>query len=144
MDFGKILDEWEKEKKKKKHKVLDDYLDKYLPDSASINEKELHQNNEIPGEKRTIRLKMKPQRTLDLHGMRIKEACKAVDQFLSGCKKDGITKVLIIHGKGKHSRERYVLAKRIKEYIQKNPLTGECGTAEKGLGGSGALWVLIR
>ena len=144
MDFDKILEAWEKEKRKKKQKNMDDYLDKYLPDTTSIEEKELNQNNEIPGEKRTKRLKMKSQRTLDLHGMRVKDACKAVDRFLSECKKDGIKKVLIIHGKGKHSRERYILAKRIKEHIQKNPITGECGIAEKGSGGSGALWVLIR
>ncbi|MBN2534571.1 MAG: Smr/MutS family protein [Spirochaetales bacterium] len=144
MDFHKILDEWEKNKNKNNQIHMDNYLDKYLPDNASIQEKELQQKDKFPGEERAKRLRMKPQKTLDLHGMMVKDACKAVDRFLFECKKAGIKKVLIIHGKGRHSRQLYTLAKKIREYIQTNPLTGECGIAEKEFGGSGALWVFIR
>ncbi|MBN2440363.1 MAG: Smr/MutS family protein [Spirochaetales bacterium] len=143
MDFGEILDNWENRKTDKKQKMAD-YLDKYLPDESSKQEKERNQKNENPGKARAQRLKTPPQRTLDLHGMRIKEAIQAVDKFLSTCKKDGIKKVLIIHGKGNHSREPFILARKIKEHIQKSPLTGEWGIPDKHSGGSGAIWVLIR
>jgi DNA-nicking Smr family endonuclease len=144
MDFGKILDDWEKGEKKRRQKEMEAYLEHYLPDPHTIKEKELQHKNESPGAKRARLRQMKPQRTLDLHGMQSKSAFKVVDRFLVQCKKDGIKKVLIIHGKGNHSKEPYVLARKIKEYIQHHPLAGECGTAEKNMGGSGALWVLIR
>ena len=144
MNFNKILDDWEKEKKKKNKKIMDKYLDKYLPDTISMQQKKMDQKTDVKGKARAQRLKIKPQRILDLHGMRIEEAFKAVDRFLIECKKDGIKKVLIIHGKGRHSKEPFILAKKIKEYIQKNPLTGEYGIPQKKFGGRGALWILIR
>jgi DNA-nicking Smr family endonuclease len=145
MDFGKILDQWEnKEKQKEKHHPLEKHLDNYLPDQKTVKEKESSVQRRNPGLKRSLRLKKKPQKTIDLHRMTLKEAIEALDRFFRECKKEGIEKVLIIHGKGKHSNKPFVLAKKIKEYIQNHPLAGEYGPADKEMGGSGAIWVMIR
>jgi DNA-nicking Smr family endonuclease len=143
MDFGDILNQWENRKKPETNR-LKNYIDRYLPDTKNKKEKDLYCQEELPGEAQARRRNLPPQRTLDLHGMRLKEALQAVELFLKQCKKDGIRKVLIIHGKGKHSTEPAILGKKIKEYIQKSPYTGEYGIPAKKDGGSGALWVFIR
>jgi DNA-nicking Smr family endonuclease len=87
---------------------------------------------------------MKPKRSLDLHGHSVNEALHLLDIFIKECKRDGIQKILVIHGKGMHSKLKPVLGKRIRDYLEQCPFTGELGIAPKNMGGYGALWVIIR
>ena len=147
MDFGDILDQWENEKKEGRKKngnhVMDSLLEKYIPEKDTIVRKEITEDIH-PGEKRNKLLRMKVERTIDLHGHTVAEAIERLNSFMEQCRKDGVRKVLIIHGKGNHSRKAPILAKKVLHFIQKSPLAGEYGTASKELGGKGALWVIIR
>jgi len=144
MNFEDILKEWENQKKQdKEKKTISNYINEYLPDESTILEKE-EEKKVNPAEERNARLKMKPQKELDLHGLCVKEAIRRTGIFIKECRQLGIKKILIIHGKGKHSRNPPILRKKIEEYIQKHPLTGEYGYAHKNMGGSGAMWVILR
>ncbi len=154
MDFGEILEEWEKYKKKEKKKQksrvreeLTEWLEKHSSDiDRYAREKDSGSGNDrIEAARRREELrKMKPERTLDLHGFRVKEAEIALDTFIEGCKRSGIKKVLIIHGKGKHSKEEPRLRKAVIRFLEKNPYAGEFGVASREYGGKGALWLIIK
>ncbi len=149
MDFGKILDDWELENRKNggkenKNDAMRDLVERFGPNERDIREKE---KNEIPDalkERRRELLRMKPGRTIDLHGLSVDEAIRSVDAFLKKCKADGVKKVLIIHGKGLHSDSDPILGKMIVRYIQKCRFAGEYGVAPRELGGRGATWLILR
>ena len=48
-------------------------------------------------------LNMKPEAYLDLHGLHQDEARERLDGFITDCKRRGLRKVMIIHGKGIHT-----------------------------------------
>ena len=48
---------------------------------------------------------MQPEASLDLHGLTRDEAWERLDMFITECKRRGLRKVLLIHGKGNHSQE---------------------------------------
>jgi DNA-nicking Smr family endonuclease len=152
MDFEKILSEWESQKnakgkrKKNENERMSQFLDTYGPGERDVHAKDLgdegEKNEKIA--KRKALLLMKPERSLDLHGLRADEAIERVNAFLKECKEAGLRKVLIIHGKGLHSTEPPVLAKRIIAHVQKCREAGEYGVAPREWGGRGALWVVLR
>jgi DNA-nicking Smr family endonuclease len=150
MDFGNILDNWEHEKRKKirvdKKNAMNELVDRFSPRDRDIREKEKTENEclEVARAKRKELLGMKPERTIDLHGLRADEAIKRVDAFLRKCRSEKVKKVLIIHGKGLHSDAIPVLGKKIVQYVQQCRIAGEYGVAPKEWGGRGALWVIIR
>ncbi len=144
-DFGEILRQWELEKKKQKkniHRDLEEWLDRHPPDEK---DKTAYEDDRKKLISERIRLRnMEPQRTIDLHGMKACRAEERLAAFLLQCKRDGVRKVLIIHGKGHHSRGEPVLSKTVRRFLEKNPLAGEMGYADREHGGKGALWVIIR
>lgn len=150
MDFGKILDEWESEKPRgkgpRKRNPMHDYVDQYSPNEAVRRSKAADDEleRERAGEERRRLLQMAPERTLDLHRLTAAEALVRVDEFVRASHRDRLKKILIVHGKGKHSRTDPVLGKRVVEFVRHCPLAGEYGSAPKELGGSGALWVILR
>ncbi len=87
---------------------------------------------------------MDPEDQLDLHGFTTEEARTMLGQFIRSCAARGLKKVLIIHGKGVHSESRGILQHEVRKYIEKDPLCGEFGYADKNRGGKGALWVVLR
>jgi DNA-nicking Smr family endonuclease len=87
---------------------------------------------------------MKSQDVLDLHGMTAEEASAAIDAFLQSSSLRGLSKVLVIHGKGLHSDGAPVLKKAARRAIESSRLAGRFGEAAKDEGGSGAMWVMIR
>jgi len=105
-------------------------------------------DREEEAEKETVsrkRLKsMKPEASLDLHGLTGEEALASLRGFLAESRKKGHRKVLVIHGKGLHSQGKAVLPVLVRELLEKNPNAGEFGRAVAGEGGSGAVWVMIR
>lgn len=141
MDFGDILKEWEKRGTSakqaawiRKHKTMDNKIP-----SGDIP---LQKQEKI--QLRNYLRSLKPQAELDLHGLTRREVLEKVDDFLKSSKTAGYKKVLIIHGKGNHSPSGPKLSGIVKEYLQNSPLAGEIGTPARELGGSGALWVILK
>lgn len=87
---------------------------------------------------------MPPQASIDLHGMNAREAEEALRRFFEDSSRQGLEKVLVIHGKGNHSKGEPVLKRIARKAIETSPWAGRSGEAERAQGGSGALWVAIR
>lgn len=123
------------------------HLDAYAPSEDVIKQKEEDERSH-PGLKANAGKKsakdISPQRILDLHGMVSDTAHKTTMNFLKQASKDGLKKVLIIHGKGNHSQEEPVLKRVVKTCIDISPHAGLSGTPGRALGGSGATWVMIK
>jgi len=81
---------------------------------------------------------------LDLHGMTALAAEEALDSFFIDAERRKLRKVLIIHGKGIHSRSGPVLADIVRRWLERYPAAGRSGSANNEDGGSGATWVLIK
>ena len=134
MDFGDILNEWDKIKRERDAGGGED-KDSRLPplDAADRGD-----------ESRRVAA-LRPQAVLDLHGMTADEAEAAIARFLESSARGGLEKVLVIHGKGLHSEGWLsVLKKTARKALEAHRLAGRFGEAAKADGGSGALWVMIR
>jgi len=91
--------------------------------------------------------------TLDLHGMTMDKAYKAVQDFVISSYKKGRRAIIIITGKGlSHENEdifeaKGVLKQSVPQWLHAEPLTAMILTyihpSEK-LGGQGALYILLR
>lgn len=82
---------------------------------------------------------------IDLHGMTREETRIAVTDFLRNCRRRGIRRVLIVHGKGYHSHGPAVLSGLVRELlISLKEVVEDFGPAPPQKGGSGATWVLLR
>lgn len=145
MNFGEILDQWDRRKKlQKQNTYMSELLDLYPPTEKKEDKiRSPHRTMAQAKKRKELRL-LRPQRQLDLHGLKIGEAYEAIDVFLDESVKSGIRKVLIIHGKGNHSSSGPVLRDAVTRYLQNHPLAGEIGVPDKSDGGSGATWVLVR
>ncbi len=122
MDFGKILDS--------------DYAWKNFTDKDSMKERSRRQRADPAA--------IKIDDEIDLHGLTVSEARAALDVFFDEALREGLRKVLIIHGKGNHSKNGPVLAQWLKEYLDSCRRAGKTGQADKRHGGSGATWVMVR
>lgn len=85
---------------------------------------------------------------LDLHGRTRREAKQLVEHFLTECRRRGQRCVLIVHGRGLHSKERIPV---IKEALGRWLTSGRIGrwvlafcSARPVDGGLGAVYVLLR
>ena len=154
MDFGDILNEWDtqreqnrKKKKKERAAQFEKLIDHYLPDddvhtqkdapeSAHINDRQAFRRRELK--------EMAPEATLDLHGYRVNEAIVDIERFLKTSRAQGLSKVLIIHGKGNHSGTHSVLDKAVRNHVERSAIAGEFGFADRKQGGRGATWVILR
>lgn len=97
------------------------------------------------GEAETRRLKaLKPEASIDLHGLKAAEAEAALAAFLEAAARRGIEKVLVVTGKGIHSQGEPVLGKLARRVIETSPWAGRFGTADAASGGGGALWVILK
>lgn len=143
MDFGKILEEWESHRERGEARGdMNDWLESYPPPEREEVADEGNPRREAALRRQALRA-MKPQRTLDLHGLRAVEATESVEAFLRECSDRGLQKVLIIHGKGRHST-RPVLPAVIRRCLDESAIAGEYGAAKRESGGSGALWVILK
>ena len=155
MSFGDILEQWEKQQKKGKNPLSPqsnsaaDALRSWLK-AHPVEDKEQagthsDENSKSAAARRRKQLReLQPQAELDLHGFITEEAITTLDRFIKDCKRKGMKKVLIIHGKGNHSSSGPVLKREVRRYLEISPLTGEMGEPERSVGGSGAVWVIIR
>lgn len=146
-----MLDEWDGQRARhggSDRKNLEKWIDEYPPENGSCRDSMMAEDKDRVETRRRIRT-MTPQRTIDLHGCRSDEAVCLVERFLKKAAADGVEKVLIIHGKGKHrasdgNASRGVLKQVVYRCLERHPLAGERGIPDRKLGGSGAVWVAIR
>ena len=144
MDFGDILDQWEREKShvsQKKSGVMDTWLREneiFNKDIVLVNKPR------TPGENRRRLLNGKPDDILDIHGLTTDKAWLSLDLFFTRAKSCGFEKLRIIHGKGHHSQDDAVLGRTVRNFIEQCPFAGESGYEKSASGGSGATWVLLK
>ena len=152
MDFGKVLDQWDERTGKgtsaheghAQKRQSPTWLDRYPPHDKDADHGGVHQSASTRAERRRRLKNMSPQASLDLHGLNSAQAYAAIDAFLKESVSEGLEKVLIIHGKGRHSERGEVLKSLVADYLSTHPLAGENALSERGLGGTGARWVVLR
>jgi DNA-nicking Smr family endonuclease len=163
MDFGDVLNEWERMKRERaraqrsredipdpvpesaRRSAFEAWLDEHEVDDKDAETAPSGSEAHAEREERDRRLAaMQPQATVDLHGMTARDAESAILAFLEDSGRRGLEKVLIVHGKGNHSKEGPVLGQVARRAVEKSPWAGRSGRAERTEGGSGALWVAVR
>ena len=88
---------------------------------------------------------MPPEAKLDLHGLTREEAWTRLEQFTADCKRRGLRKLLIVHGKGNHSHgSDPVLGPMVRTFIEQHAALGASGHPDGRHGGTGATWVLLK
>ena len=127
MNFGDILDKWEKQ-------------------DNSVYDKDIEDTNlQATGPNMRRRLKSKkPEAELDIHGQTRDEAWQSLEVFFAEARRNGLEKIQVIHGKGNHSSGKPVLMRTVMEFIEHCPYAGESGRGKASTGGEGATWVLLK
>ncbi|MDR2111369.1 MAG: Smr/MutS family protein [Spirochaetaceae bacterium] len=158
MDFGDILDEWDRRTarspgrpagpsagKKKPEERRTDPLTAWLR-TNEIYDKDAAREEGIQSaaERRRRLLRKRPDAAIDLHGLTRDEAWKALEDFFQNARRRKFEKLLLIHGKGNHSPGDAILKRTCREVIERCPFDGDsgCGWAESG--GTGSTWVLLK
>ncbi|MDR1586190.1 MAG: Smr/MutS family protein [Treponema sp.] len=172
MDFGDILDKWEKgsagprragvSKKEagesapaagngsqqisplEKWLRINGVYDKDAEETGAGRDAAGSGSGEKPGERRRRLLAKKPDAVIDIHGLTGDEAWEALERFFADAKHQSLEKLLVIHGKGNHSGGEAVLKRRVREFVERCPFAGENGHGSAAEGGSGATWVLLK
>jgi DNA-nicking Smr family endonuclease len=140
MDFGDILDAWEKKRGRNGSEGLQDMnelITRYPPETDPVRKDTAEESTQDIEP-------MEPQAVLDLHGMSGREAEQALERFIFDARGKALRKVLIVHGKGNHSQGEPVLQGVVRRYLEKCPYTGAFAPAKRKHGGRGATWVAIR
>ena len=81
--------------------------------------------------------------TLDLHGLRVREAKPALARFLNYSLETGRRCVRIIHGRGRGSGEQPVLKQKANQWLRQKDEVLAFVTAPRWDGGTGAVYVLL-
>ena len=137
MDFGKILEHWEKKGKSNSKGAPYPDKDKKLGTGDAL----LSQGR---GKNLKVLRKIKPQDTIDLHGLTASEAETELKNFLLNSKNKGYKKVCVIHGKGIHSSGESVLKKVVDDVLRDCPYVGATGFSQQKDGGKGSRWVTFK
>lgn len=88
---------------------------------------------------------MRPDARIDLHGMTRDEAWSQLERFTADCKRRGLRKILIVHGKGNHSHgSDPVLGPMVRTFIERSKDLGTSGHPRGNQGGTGATWAIIK
>ena len=139
MDFGTILDKWEKQKAANRvgdNSVSDNGVSEDTGARAKSNER------------RSRLLRKKPDAFIDLHGLNRDEAWSSLEAFFETSRNKGFEKVRIIHGKGSHGKtegnSEGVLRELSRRFIENCSFAGESGFCTAREGGSGATWVILK
>jgi DNA-nicking Smr family endonuclease len=168
VDFGDILDQWERggngggggqghgpgpntQKKapaltvpatpapQKKVNPIDQWL---RINGVYDKDAEMEDAGRSGAEQRRLLREKRPDAVIDIHGLTRDEAWDALERFVGESRGRGLQKLLIIHGKGNHSRGEAVLKRSVREFIERCPFAGDSGHEKTG--GSGATWVLLK
>ena len=134
----------ENEETAKRKRQMDEWLDRYPPTEDRTNDLTTETDTQRGAQARKRMLEMEPQAVLDLHGLTSEQAVAEINRFIEESVKNGLFKVLIVHGKGNHSPEGGILAQVTAECVSKHPLAGENALSKGRDGGRGARWVVLR
>ena len=148
MQFGDILDKWEKQKSGKTTDPAsakkDNPMDSWLK-ANEVYDKDAHEQRQPDAWEKRSRLKnKKPQAELDIHGLTRAEAWLSLETFFAESRDRGLEKILVIHGKGNHSAGEPALKRLVMDFIERCPYAGESGRGKAATGGEGATWVLLK
>lgn len=165
-DFGDILKQWESSRRRRNSSRGEERstagtegaggaenaertraraaMEAYLAANPPQPESEYESPQGEDGGARLSPKRLPIEARLDLHGLTREEAERRTDAFIRQAAKTGRRKVLVIYGKGLHSREGGVLRGAIHRLLQDHPLTGSMGTPGRREGGTGAVWVVVR
>lgn len=167
MNFGDILEEWDDVRKKEASRPgkaasqaaapkpapppsaregMIAWMNRYgVPDKDGRGDPEEGGMDRSERERERARLeRMKPEASLDLHGLTTDDALARLRLFLDDSLRKGLCKVLIIHGKGNHSEGDPVLAGAVARFLEAYPPAGKRGPADRALGGRGALVLYLK
>ena len=94
---------------------------------------------------------------IDLHGFTLDNANKTIEKFIDDCYQNGVSKIIVVTGKGLHSnvekdpyvsKDLSILKYSVPEYIENNlelmKKIIEIKDAEIEDGGSGAFYIFLR
>ena len=84
------------------------------------------------------------EHALDLHGLNVVEARKALQAFLGECEDAGLRSVIIVHGKGFRSKKKPVIKPMVNRWLRAVDNVLAFHSAQPKDGGSGAVYVLLR
>lgn len=153
MDFGEVLKDWEKNEKIKKRSIekkrntgqhpMESLLKDYSPGKDVLLTK-IETGPQVNKISRERMRRKKADLVLDLHGMTGEEARIALNRFIQKSYQSGAKKILIIHGKGNHTKGEAVLKPLVRSVLELSPYIGDMGTPERRDGGSGATWAVVR
>jgi len=136
VNFGDILEKWER--------TSDGAV--YDKDSSAADVDPRGRN--IPAGRRSRLLHKKPDAALDLHGLNVEEAWKALHNFFEDSHWRRLEKILIIHGKGNHYANlpsgETALRELTRRFIEACSFAGESGFSPSKGGGRGATWVILK
>jgi len=122
---------------------MDVWLTRYgTQDKDTVNAAEAA--SVTPAERRRRLRAKKCEAVIDLHGLTRDEAWTRLESFFVDCRRKGLEKILIIHGKGTHSVENPVLRQMVASFLEHNIHAGESGVSSKDEGGSGSTWVILK
>jgi DNA-nicking Smr family endonuclease len=161
MNFGDILDQWDKKTARAAGKKASSppgsmaAAEKYNPlnawlvrngvyDKDAEDAEEPAENRPRTGERRRRLLRQRPDAVIDLHGLTQDEAWTALETFFEDSRLKNFEKVMVIHGKGIHSEREAVLAELSRKFIEACSFAGESGHGSAAEGGRGATWVLLK
>ena len=167
MNFEEILNQWEQQTQRpygkkrlrrnaknptaaahtaentKRMNPMDYWLNRHgVYDKDDENIESVPRSNVI-AEKQRLRA-LRPQAEIDLHGMTRPEAENNLNSFFDSCRRKGLKKILIIHGKGNHSKEEAVLPAFVSDYLEHQKYAGETGHPKNSEGGTGSTWVILK
>ncbi|MDR3167469.1 MAG: Smr/MutS family protein [Treponema sp.] len=156
MNFGDILDEWDRQTAKNRGKKAVSQKEAVsLPKTDPLTvwlrvngvydkDAEAEAQQVSTGERRRRLLTKGPDAVIDLHGLTQDEAWNSLESFFRDGKKQGFEKLLIIHGKGNHSEREGVLKETVRKFIERCPFAGESGYGNALQGGRGSTWVFLK
>jgi len=94
---------------------------------------------------------------IDLHGFTLDQANETIERFINDCYQNGVSKIIVVTGKGLHSnvekdpyvsKDLSILKYSVPEYIENNSELMkkiiEIKNAEIEDGGSGAFYIFLR
>jgi DNA-nicking Smr family endonuclease len=91
--------------------------------------------------------RLPPQREVDLHGLDLAGARRALAEAIERARDDGLRCLLVIHGRGRRSPGAPVLRQAVPEWLASPPHAARVqafASAPRALGGAGACLVLLR
>ena len=118
----------------------------------------LNKNESLPNkDKEFSSTKIKKIKNIDLHGFTLDEANKAIEKFINDAYANGVSKIIVVTGKGIHSnvekdpyvsKDLSILKHSVPEFIKNNSdlmkKIIEIGDANIEDGGSGAFYIFLK